>query len=72
MAQGSTCHVIDGLCFETCTVRELKDRVFEKTGVAPAKQRLVFKGTLNDAQKLAETKLRPGCKVMLMGGGGGK
>ena len=55
-----------GADWAVATVADLKARVEAATGVRVYKQKLLFKGTLEDSERLQTSKLRPGCKVMLM------
>lgn len=49
------------------TVLDLKKELEQRTLVPIAMQKLMFKGLLKDDQRLSETKLKKGCKVMLVG-----
>jgi len=51
------------------TIMDLKIRLEGPSKVPRAKQKLLYKGVLNDGQALASSKLKDGIKVLLMGGG---
>jgi hypothetical protein len=52
---------------ETDTIDQLKDRLMDLTNVPPAMQKLMFKGKLEGATQIKDTKLKDGSKVMLIG-----
>jgi hypothetical protein len=52
---------------ETDTIDQLKERLMDLTNVPPAMQKLMFKGKLEGATQIKDTKLKDGSKVMLIG-----
>ena len=61
-------YTVGGLS-EDMTVAELKVLVQSATSVSPNKQSLICRGAKlgDDAALLSSTKIKKGCKVMLMG-----
>ena len=49
------------------TIADLKTKLHALTQVPPAMQKLMFKGKLNDGDKIGETKLKDGAKLMMVG-----
>ena len=49
------------------TILNLKERLQELTGVSSALMKLMFKGMLKDVDAVGASKLKDGCKVMVVG-----
>ena len=49
------------------TIADLKAKLLVLTQVAPAMQKLAYKGKLNDGDKIGDTKLKDGAKLMMVG-----
>ena len=49
------------------TIADLKTKLHALTQVPPAMQKLMFKGKLNDGDKIGDTKLKDGAKLMMVG-----
>lgn len=59
-------NVIIAVCIQA-TIKELKDGVHTKSGVAPGRQRLIYQGKeLQDHVTLADAKLSDGCVIHIV------
>ena len=52
---------------DTDTIDQLKEKLMDLTNVPPAMQKLMYKGKLEGAVAIKDTKLKDGVKVMLIG-----